>query len=290
MGGARQRRRAASAAAIGLAAAAAGGACVEPPLGATSRALVGGEASEPGEFDATGMLVGGRSMRCTATLIAPDVVLTAAHCLAVDGFGGLGFSLDRDARDGIDDIVPALIAHAHPEFDDRVEEFLDLGARHDIGVVILERPLEGVAFERLGPALDDDVLPGAELALCGYGRELWYGGAGLKRHAHVTVDRLGAHELGTSPVGPQPCRGDSGGPLIADRPSGRHVVGVVSRAMGASTMCDTGAIVTRVAPYLAWIEHASQQRAAGCAAAGGAGLLGPLAALAGLALRRRRAA
>jgi hypothetical protein len=273
---------------VALAVAMLASACAVETTATTSQAIIGGERSEPDEFRATGMLVGTarEGAICTGTLIAPDVVLTAAHCLTPPVFGKLGFTLDIDEADGLDEVVLAAITHEHPDFDDGVDAFTDLAVRNDIGVMILERPIPGLVYEQLDkPSLDISIEPGDALSMCGYGRLEWHVNAiAEKQDATVTVDRLAMFEFSTIAEGPQPCIGDSGAPLFAEGPDGRRIVGLVSRAMGRSTMCNTGAIITRVEQYASWIAKASQDRDTGCNAGGGAGL--PLCAL--LLLRRRR--
>lgn len=246
--------------------------------GSIDRAIVGGHSSEPGAYAATGALVRGLTYRCTATLIAPDVAVTAAHCLADQGFGDFSFTLDPDLSDGPDDLIPVLVYHQHPDFQVDGAELADIGKRNDVGVIILAEPIEGVAVEELdaGDQLASAataLTTGMELALCGYGREQWSeaGTAGVKRDAVVFVDLIDAWELKTTGEDPQPCRGDSGGPLFVPAGDGRRIAGLVSRATGSSSMCNTGAIYTRVAPYAEWIAEASRDRDTGCAIGGGGG-------------------
>lgn len=264
--------------------------CSVDQIGVSSRSIIGGQTSESGEFAATGMLVVAERLACTATLIAPDVAVTAAHCLGEPEFGDFGFTLDTDAGDGVDGIVPVRVVHQHPDFDAASDGYLDLSVRNDVGVIILAQPVTEVPPELIDePALETQLAAGDKLAICGYGRSAWYtGDTPIKRDAEVAIDRTDAYEFATTPVDPQPCIGDSGAPLFAGSPDGRHIVGLVSRAMGRSRMCDTGAIITRLGPYSKWIERASQDRDTGCSAGGGgAGLsLGVLAAL--HAARRRR--
>jgi uncharacterized protein (TIGR03382 family) len=268
-------------------------ACAVDATATVSHAIVGGAPSEPSEFPATGMLVVQAGLMCTATLIAPDVALTAAHCLRPPRFGGFGFTLDTDDSDGAVDVIPVLIYHQHPGFDDDVDKFVDLGIRNDIGIAILSRPILDVVPEQIdrpesGPVVDT----GSQLALCGYGRVQWdLTTPAVKRDAEVVVDRAEDREFSTTAVDPQPCNGDSGAPLFADGPAGRRIVGVVSRAMGRSVMCDTGAIITRVGPYAAWIERESRDRdPGGCSAGEGGGSILPLLALWSLWRRRARSA
>jgi secreted trypsin-like serine protease len=263
------------------------------PVARTSQAIIGGDPSEPSEFMGTGMIVTRGRLVCTATLIAADVGLTAAHCLKPPDFGSLGFTLDADASNGTENVIPIQFTHMHPDFDDRVDPYVDLAVRNDIAVFILKTPVENAPYESIDEAGSDATLdPGNTLSMCGYGWPSYTSGSfGLKRDANVLVDRTDNFEFSTAPANPQPCNGDSGAPLFLDTPSGRRIVGVVSRAMGRSEMCDTGAIITRVAPYAEWIAGASANRSEGCNA-GRTGVTGsvlPLGALwALLAYRGRR--
>jgi hypothetical protein len=269
--------RASTAARIAFAMSLAAGCAFDEDAGSAAQTIIGGEASDRGEYPATGALVRGRSYRCTATLIAPDVALTAAHCLSDDGFGELGFTLDPDLTDGIDGLVPLLVDHRHPGFRADGEELARMARRNDIGVLVLAHPIEGVPFEELDVEGEAAALEEAELTLCAYGRDWWStpGSAGRKRDAVVHLDRATSWELQTIGEDPQPCKGDSGGPLFASTGGRRRLVGLVSRAAGGSRMCDTGAIYTRVAPYADWIAEASLDRDPGCSASGGAHTLWP---------------
>jgi len=272
-------------------------ACTVDAAGEASRAqaIIGGDQSEPSEFPATGMLVARDHLICTATLIAPDVAITAGHCLSPEPeFGGFGFTLDSDGSDGFGEIVPVAVYHIHPGFDPGVDDFIDLAVRNDVGVILLEHPIEGVVPEIIERADDRmAVNSGDELAMCGFGRTLWHTATlPIKRDAQLIVDRSLDFEFSTTAADPQPCNGDSGGPLFADGPKGRRMVGLVSRAVGRSVMCDTGAIITRLKPYADWIYLASHDHNTGGCSAGGHGAALPfgLVALAGLWVRRRRGA
>ena len=261
--------------------------------GTFEQQIIGGETAEPGEFPATGALVRGMRFRCTATLIAPDVIVTAGHCLGGDGWGDFGFTLEDDLTRSVSNVVPALITHQHPDFRDSGDHS-QMGRKNDVGVVILEEPILGVPVERLDGDDDPiDLATGTELQLCGYGRESWSiaATAGRKRDADVFVDVANHFELQTLESGPQPCRGDSGGPVFAETQYGRRLVGVVSRAIGDSRKCDSGAIYTRVAQYADWIREAAQDREEGCAVGartGSAATTWTIALLAVLLAHRRR--
>ncbi|HKE16605.1 MAG TPA: trypsin-like serine protease [Kofleriaceae bacterium] len=285
-------RRAGTGAVVALAIALVDGAlAVAAPAGA-GEPVVGGESSDPGEYPATGALVRGVSYRCTATLIAPDVAITAAHCLVDEGFGDFSFTLDPDLNDDLDGLVPVIAFHQHPYFHSE-GDFNELAQRNDLGVFILERPIESIAPESLGDMADNlSLTSGSEMQLCGYGRDTWADTSsdGVKRDALVHVDMMTPWELQSADEDPQPCRGDSGGPVFVETAGGRRIAGVVSRAVGGERMCSTGAIYTRVAPYLAWVETASLDRdMGGCSATRGSGCPW-LALLGSLALVGRRRA
>lgn len=234
-------------------------------------AIIGGESTDPGEYPATGALVRGRTYRCTATLIAPDIAVTAAHCLVDQGWGDFNFTLDADLTDSVDDLIPILAFHQHPNYEASGAQN-SIGQRNDIGVIILEEPTEGIEVERLGGG--DQLSDGSELSLCGYGRDSWSNQrtAGVKRDAVVFVDDMTDWELQSVDEDPQPCKGDSGGPLFATTADGRRIAALVSRAVGAENMCASGAIYTRMEPYIDWVERASLDRDSdGCAAAAGGG-------------------
>jgi secreted trypsin-like serine protease len=241
--------------------------------GIHAEAIIGGDSSDPGEYPATGALVRGRSYRCTATMIAPDVVITAAHCLEGDGWGDFGFTLESDLTAEVTNVVPVLTFHQHPDFHFEGAEYKQLARRNDVAVVILEEPIFGVPVERLdNPLRAAELGDGTELTLCGYGRNTWAvpKTAGLKRDAIVYVGVSTNWELQSVEEDPQPCKGDSGGPVFVEASDGgRLVAGLVSRAAGDSQMCDSGAIYTRISAYSDWVWEAARDRDTGCAVGGG---------------------
>lgn len=264
-----------------------------PSVADRAQGIIGGDIAPDSRFPATGMLILRDHMICTATLIAPDVAITAGHCVNhKPAFGSFAFTLDTDASDGFTDPVPVSVTHTHPAFDDGVDDFVDLAVRNDLGIVLLDYPITTVTPERVElPADHYEMKSGDELSMCGYGRTVWHTPElPTKREGEIIVDRIADHEFSTAAADPQPCLGDSGAPMFQTLPDGsRVIVGIVSRAMGRSVMCDTGAIITRVKPYSDWIFLASNDHnAGGCSAGGGGALPFGLIALAGVLVRRRR--
>jgi hypothetical protein len=149
---------------------------------------------------------------CTATLIAPTVLLTAAHC-AWNGDNGdvpvtsvdVSFALrpDLNAKQGTGPFALTGKIIPHPAFVPLAE--------HDVAVVLLSKPAVSAKPLALGraPAV------GSKVTAVGYGRNAYVNqGAGTKRTVDLPVMELLAHQFlaGTDVTGT--CHGDSGGPLL----------------------------------------------------------------------------
>ena len=258
--------------ALALASTLTAAACVEiggpdPRRGAAGRPVIGGEVAEDGEFPATGALVidmgDGLQPMCTGTLVAPNVVLTAAHCVDEiflgDAVPGFTLAIDGNALTEAD-VVPGRSKHKHPDFDLFSTPEPGVGQWFDIGLLVLDEPVQGVAPELMPtPEEADAVLQaGAQVDLVGYGYTDQQAGAyGVKAVGRATLVEAGSHELLISEPGEQQnCNGDSGGPAYMELDGGgRRMVGVVSRSPDDNTVCDHGGIDTRVDPYIPWIEE-----------------------------------
>ncbi len=241
-------------------------------VGQAAAAIIGGVPALAGDLPATGAILSGTrgvglSFTCTGTLIAPDVVITAAHCVACAG-PEWHFTLERDVRryqeeqpDAPTDAVQARVVVQHPDFrfDTLPTGLADL---HDVGLLILSSSIAGVAPEVLARDADRAALVvGATVAIAGYGRrELASPELGLKAYARSIIGEVGAAELQIGDVAPVPqkCSGDSGGPSLLDVHDGRlpraRLVGVTSRAYDPVSGCERGGVDTRVDRYVPWIS------------------------------------
>src|SRR5438552_10851059 len=89
-------------------------------------------------------VAGQPAFRCSATLIAPKVVLTAGHCAGEPGeFSGMRIFTESDVQNGNNDYpfagpntIEAAEWHAHPLFTESA--FF----RHDVGVVLLRKAVK----------------------------------------------------------------------------------------------------------------------------------------------------
>jgi len=201
---------------------------------------------------------------CSGTLIGPDLVLSAAHCvMRPAGYTVIG--VDRGFRQHR---IPVIATTMHPDFVPGTTPEEQPGV--DLALLKLERPLGG-DFVPLDPRGAGSISNGEAVDIAGFGvvAENRRGSARILRLAHlvsigslqvanrvtVVTDRRRMAE--TSGAGA--CLGDSGGPILTGGPGGYRIVGVVSWSSGAlqqgarRTACGGFTAVTPVAEHAGWI-------------------------------------
>jgi len=177
---------------------------------------------------------------CTGAVIAPQTVLTAAHCVdpRVVGAGQV-----FEVLTGTQISLPGL-AVASTAFDP-LFDVNNLFAGHDIGVVHLAVPT-GLAPL---PFNTNTTLFNLPVRLVGYGADTHANtGVGIKRQ--VTTNPVAANtllvQIGNS--NQQTCHGDSGGPAFQTLAGIETIIGVTSFGSDNSptSVCFGGGIDTRV--------------------------------------------
>ena len=228
-------------------------------------AMVGGAAPATGEIAQSPVLiVGSRGNSCTATAIARDLVLTAAHCVPGDAeYKRVEFDAAR--RPILKDV--ARIAR-HPGFD--LNAMLAHRATADVALLKLAQPLpDGMAPAALGTRVPRAA--GEEFIVAGFGvtvRGDGKTGGTLRAAALVATGRPGSLQLRlvdpatrNERAGLGACTGDSGAPAFEQIDGRPGVIGVVSWSTGPNNADGCGGLtgVTPLANYRAWIVEQAQK-------------------------------
>jgi hypothetical protein len=219
-------------------------------------------------------VVTGGEVFCTATLIAPDVIVTAAHCVSPGPVEAV-FGASTDAV-----VARRAVVHqrAHLEHDLAVMR-LSIPAPDDIAPVL-------VRDAPLGPEV-----VGGQLRIVGFGLTSTDGAGefGVKHTGTTVLESLDEHGFEFGPAPSQTCRGDSGGPAFMTLDDVEVLVGVTS---SGDSRCLDFARDTRVDPFVDdWIAPYAEGIAsptAGCSASEGGSSLGVILVLIGIAIGHRR--
>jgi Trypsin len=227
---------------------------------APARAMVGGA---PPAADGAGrsvvMVLGSGGAACTATAIARDLLLSAAHCV----HAGDDYKLVASApgeRPVLKDIVRA---EADPQFD--IKRLFGHLATADVSLYKLAEPLPAkIPPVPLG-AEEEPVAVGDAFVVAGFGVTVRGDGrtGGIVRAATLVATGVpGALQIrlydpatkGDTP-GLGACTGDSGAPVFRDKDGRLVVVGVVSWSTGPKLGDGCGGLtgVTPLSRYRAWI-------------------------------------
>jgi hypothetical protein len=238
---------------------------------------------------------------CTGTLIAPDVVLSAAHCLDAPSLtSSLGLSgplkffisftadlsyLTAAGSGGLTSLPGDAIAGSsfmvHPDFDlsGAVQHPAEgLSNWSDVGLIFLSTRVQNVAPAIvITEAERGQVSRGATVTISGWGQQTAEqysqtnppppGVIGYKRCATSMINEAGQYEMqvGSTSQSSRKCHGDSGGPtymtVVASSKTKERVIGITSHAYDQLDCANSGGIDTRVDAWLAWID---QEMKRGC--------------------------
>jgi len=224
--------------------------------------IVGGDKSEPGEFPYFVKIAS-----CAGSLIAPNVVLTAAHCNPAQMVGKkaiVGPTKRNNSSNGphhqAAEEITVIAGISHPDH--------EIGGFHnnDFGLVLLEKSYSMNSDIQLLLNEDPSYPPNGEmLHVIGMGATSKGGPQASElrdalvpamsqqqcmNYYHLSDAKMCAGEIN----GPtDACQGDSGGPLLKKRSNNVHIqVGVVSYGAGCAKY---PGVYSRISNQIDWIRN-----------------------------------
>lgn len=203
---------------------------------------------------------------CSGAIIAPDLVLTAAHCVT----DSASYRVTGVNRAFKPQRVRVAALAVHPTFVTGTTPRTQPGV--DLAILRLERPF-GAEFLPLDPLRAGSIDVGDEVTIAGFGvltekskrtartlrqaNLVSLGPIQVANRVLIVADRERLAE--TSGAGA--CRGDSGGPILAASGNGYMLYGIVSWSSGAfrtreRSACGGLTAVTPIVEHLSWIRQA----------------------------------
>jgi hypothetical protein len=232
---------------------------------APAYAIVGGGApSADGVGRSVVTIVGSRGNFCTGALIAPRIVLTAAHCVQ-PGADYKIVEYGADKQPSLQDVKSVAI---HPAF--KMEAMLVHRATADVALLQLGAPAKGKTPVALG-APDIPIIVGSRFTIAGIGvtvRGDGKSGGTIRVAGLVATGKPGTLQIRlVDPVGQGTrdglgaCTGDSGGPVFEDKQTGPAIIGVVSWSTGPNGSAGCGGMtgVTPLTLYRDWLLQTARQ-------------------------------
>jgi secreted trypsin-like serine protease len=201
---------------------------------------------------------------CSGTLVAPDVVITAGHCIDIEPHTVIVATTDY-TRGG--EHIAVKSARAYP----------DWWERYDAGVLILEHAASTPPRMVASACTANELLrAGTPLRIVGFGATTPAGDDRNTRLYEAVIPVLDAYcetdescgeaarpkgEFTAGGRGSDSCFGDSGGPAFVDTAAGPALIGVVSRGLAVPGLpCGNGGVYVRADKLISWIQSVTSRQ------------------------------
>jgi len=242
-----------------------------PPGGSCGKSLyqngrvIAGTTASPGAWPWQVLLKSNGRAGCGGSLISPEWVVTAAHCIRSGTYTVVLGEHDRNRRTGYEQEITSSRAFTHPSWNARQ-------MNNDIALIKLSRPAQLSRYVNPICLPDRDVSPGTSCYITGWGKT-----SSRSQMSHIlqqapmqVVDtdtcyrknkqyvpvRLGrAHICGRGAGRISGCQGDSGGPFACNVNGQWELHGAVSHGSRDCDSAKTYTVFARVATFRSWIRQ-----------------------------------
>ncbi len=187
---------------------------------------------------------------CSGSLVHPQVVVFAAHCVAFlpPDTVSLGENFNAPER-----TIPLEGCVAHPQWAMQMPG----DGQHDIAICEISEPIDDVPIVPILMGCEADALQvGVNATLVGFGQADDALGMGPKREVVAPIQQIGTDAIWIGDDVHAACFGDSGGPAYVQLPDGSwRVFGATSGASTPSPDCPQIGVWTMIHPHIEWIEQ-----------------------------------